>query len=344
MPSVDPSRRTMKKSAVTVIAVISAILLVGFSALYLANSPATYSGISEPISIGVPPNEQSALILVAEDQGFFTDNGLNATVKTYDTALAAVEGMKSNEVETAESAEFPIVREAFKKENISVIACIDKFQSVHLVGRKNRGLVNVSDLKGKRIGVANGTLTEFYLGRFLDLHGVSMQDVTLVNIPFSQSADALANGSVDAFQVQYKDIPPIEEQLDDLVLWPSQSGQLGYEVISARDDWIDGHPETITRLLRSLIQAEEFYISHPNESMAIVQKRLNYTDAYMAAIPSQHQYSLTLDQSLITAMEDEGRWMINNNLTSENAILDYRDYIYMKGLAEVKPASMNIIR
>jgi len=347
MPSVDTSRRTMKKSAViviAVIAVIAAILLVILGALYLANSPATYSGISEPISIGIPPNEQSALILIAGDQGFFTDNGLNATVKTYDTALAALDGMKLGEVDIAESAELPIVREAFKKEDISVIACIDKFQSVHLVGRKDRGLENVSDLKGKRIGVARGTLTEFYLGRFLDLHGVSLQDVTLVNIPFSQSADALANGSVDAFQVQYKDIPPIKERLDDIVLWPSQSGQSGYEVISARDDWVDGHPDTITRLLRSLIQAEEFYISHPNESMTIIQKRLNYTDAYMAALLSQHQYSLTLDQSLITAMEDEGRWMINNNLTSEKTIPDFRDYIYTEGLERVKPDAVNIIR
>ncbi len=295
--------------------------------------------------IGIPPNEQSALILIAEDQGYFGENGLNATVKTYDTALAAVEGMKLGEVDIAESAEFPIIREAFKKENISIIACIDKFQSVHLVGRKDRGLVNVSDLNGKRIGVAKGTLTEFYLGRFLNLHGVSLQDVILVDIPFSQSADALANGSVDAFQVQYKDIPPIEERLDgNLVLWPSQSGQSGYEVISARDNWIDGHPETITRLLRSLIQAEEFYISHPNESMAIVQKRLNYTDAYMAAIPSQHQYSLTLDQSLITAMEDEGRWMIKNNLTAEKTIPNFRDYVYTEGLEKVKPEAVNIIR
>jgi hypothetical protein len=42
-------------------------------------------------------------------------------------------------------------------------------------------------------------------------------------------------------------------------------------------------------------------------------------------------------------MEDEGRWMINNNLTSEKTIPDFRDYIYLKGLDEVKPEAVNII-
>ena len=42
-------------------------------------------------------------------------------------------------------------------------------------------------------------------------------------------------------------------------------------------------------------------------------------------------------------MEDEGRWMIDNNLTSEKTIPDFRGYIYTKGLEEVKPESLNII-
>jgi NitT/TauT family transport system substrate-binding protein len=62
----------------------------------------------------------------------------------------------------------------------------------------------------------------------------------------------------------------------------------------------------------------------------------------MASIWPQHQYSLSLDQSLLTAMEDEGRWMIANNLTSEKTLPDYSDYIYTKGLEAVIPESVNI--
>jgi hypothetical protein len=39
-------------------------------------------------------------------------------------------------------------------------------------------------------------------------------------------------------------------------------------------------------------------------------------------------------------MADEGRWMINNNLTSEKTLPYFRDYIYTKGLEVVKPEAV----
>ena len=75
----------------------------------------------------------------------------------------------------------------------------------------------------------------------------------------------------------------------------------------------------------------------------MVKKRLNYSDTYIAGIWPEHQFSLSLDQSLVLAMEDEGRWMINNNLTGEKTIPDFRNYIYESGLLEIKPESVNII-
>jgi hypothetical protein len=112
--------------------------------------------------------------------------------------------------------------------------------------------------------------------------------------------------------------------------------------MAGRDEWVTGHHDQITRFLKSLAQAEEYFIRHPAEAKAIVQKQLNYTDAYMGAIWPDHQFSLTLDQSLVIAMNDEARWMINNNLTSNRTLPDINGHIYTKGLAEVKPESVDI--
>jgi NitT/TauT family transport system substrate-binding protein len=113
--------------------------------------------------------------------------------------------------------------------------------------------------------------------------------------------------------------------------------------MTGRNAWIDSHTVTINKLMDSLVQAENYVISHPTESKVILWKRLNYTEEYMAQIWPQNHYSLTLDQSLVTAMEDEGRWMIMNNLTNEKAIPDYQNYFYTKGLEKVKPESVNIL-
>jgi NitT/TauT family transport system substrate-binding protein len=64
----------------------------------------------------------------------------------------------------------------------------------------------------------------------------------------------------------------------------------------------------------------------------------------MAKIWSQQQSSVTLDQSLIAAMEDEARWMIKNGLTTEKAVPDFTNYLYLDGLKAVKPEAVSIIR
>jgi ABC-type nitrate/sulfonate/bicarbonate transport system substrate-binding protein len=159
-------------------------------------------------------------------------------------------------VDISGAGEYVIVGSAFNKENISIIASIDEYQFFYLVGRKDRGIKNVSDFKGKKIGVAQGTQAEFFLGRFLNLHGISLQDITRVDVQPSQFVDAIANGSVDAviYIRQYNDA--IKNRLgDNGVFWPAQSNQLLYSVMVSRNDWIASHPEAINRFLKSLDQS-----------------------------------------------------------------------------------------
>ncbi len=328
---------------VIAIAVIAMIALAGLGIWYLSNPPIANSGIYEPIVIKTTAQELAGLIYIAEDGGFFAQNGLNVTVSYCDTGLACVNSMAEGEAEVAASSEYPIVGIVLKQGNISVIGSIDKYQGQYIVGRKDRGIEHVADLQGKKIGVARGTITEFYLGRFLYLNNISLQYVTFVDVRPSQYADLIGNGSVDAIIIPQIYLVPVEERLgSNAVIWQAQSNQNAFGVLTCRSDWIASHPEMINKLLKSIVQAENYALSNPTRSKAILQKRLNYTEEYMAAAWPKHQYSLTLDMSLVTAMEDEGRWMIKNNLTSVKAIPDFRNYIYTKGLEVVKFESVNI--
>jgi len=157
-----------------------AVLLVVFS--LWSCSRADYPGKVETLKIGVPPLEQNALLYVADHGKFFVKNGLDLVIKDYDTGVTAINAMSKGEVDIAGAAEFPFVRAIFQKEKIVAIGCDDKFENDYIVGRKDRGIKKIADLKGKRIGVALKTINEFYLGRFLALNGVDMGDVVLVDL------------------------------------------------------------------------------------------------------------------------------------------------------------------
>ena len=332
------------RKVIAATAAIVAIALAGLGAWYFMNSGATSSGTTESITIGEPALEQSALIYIAEDQGYFTGNGLNVTLRDdYPSGVGPVSDMMLGRLDISVSAEYPVIAQIFNKKNISVIGVIDKYQNEEIIGRRDRGIENISDLKRKKIGLPKKTICEFFLGRFLNLHGMSLHDVTLMDLPASQSVDALTNGSVDAIIYYQPYVYAIEDRLgDNGVIWQAQSDQLLYGVMSCRNDWAVGHGEQINRLLKSLSLAEEYIIDNPEGAKAIVQKRLNFSDAYMATAWPNHEFTLSLDQSLIIAMNDEGRWMINNNLTTEKTLPYFRDYIYTKGLEEIKPESVNI--
>lgn len=332
------------KRVVAVTVIIACVVLLGFGAWYFTNS-GTASEKPESIIIGGPALEQSAFIYIAEDQGFFAKNGLDVTVRDdYPNGVVPIVDMLNDKVDISVSAEYPIVAAILRKEEPRVIATIDRYQNEEIIGRRDRGIQNISDLKGKRIGAPRGTICEFFLGRFLNLHGMNLSDVTLVNVNASESVDAIADGDLDAIIYFQPHIYAMKDRLgDNGISWPAQSNQLIFTVMACRGDWAARNPETANRFLRSIAQAEEYTINYPDAARAIVQKRLNFSDAYMATVWPEHQFSLSLDQSLLIAMNDEARWMINNNLTSEHTLPDYEDYIYTKGLKEVKSESVNII-
>lgn len=336
----------MKKAIVAIITFsIFIVLLAAGIDLYRSFSNPGPAGKPEPVVIGIPTMiDSSMLVYIADEKGYFAANGLDVTINEYEAGLYAVDDLLKDKNDIAVATEFVLVGKILRQEQISTIGSLSKYESHYLIGRKDRGIEEVADLRGKKIGYAKETSGEFYLSRYLELHGISLSEVTLIGVRPSEYAEALENGSVDAMLSwePYSGITK-DHMGNQVVAWPAQSGQLGYWNAICRNDWAAEHPETIHRFLRSIDQAVQFTINHPEEAQAISRGRLNASNTYVRDSWNNTQYSLSLDQSLITAMEDEGRWMIASNLTGEKTIPDYRDNIYLDGINAVKPESVNII-
>jgi len=233
----------------------------------------------------------------------------------------------------------------FANDNISIIASISASYVIDLVGLTGKGITTVADIKGKRIGVPLGTINEFYFGQFLELNGMSINDVTMVNLTAAQDAAALTNGSVDAVVTR----DPWESQIlgqfpGGTVTWSLQSGQAAYSVLFCRNEWLEQNSGLVKRFLNSLAEAEGFIIEHPSQAKAILQQNYGYTDEYVNDIWPDYQFSLSLDESLIAAMEDEARWTIGNNLTTSTQVPNFLNYLYSEGLKAIEPDSVNIIQ
>jgi NitT/TauT family transport system substrate-binding protein len=314
-------------------------------ALLIVLSLWSCSGKKESITIGRPVSDSGTLIFIADDHHFFEANGIKVTQKDYDTGLAAIDGLLNNEIDLSGGGEFPLVVKALENARISIIGSYARSFNTYLVARVDKGIRHEANLRGKRVGLPQRTIPEFYLGRFLDLHGMSIRNVTLTNLTPKQAVGAIADGAVDAVVVWEPYVSQMKERLSNrIVSWSVHSGQAQYSVLVGRNDWVKQNSELVKRVLKSLMQAEEYVARHPTEAEAILKKRYQHDDAYVARVWPEYQFSLFLDQALILALEDEARWMIKNNLTKKKQVPDFMNYVYVDGLKAVKPEAVNIIR
>ena len=323
------------------------ICVVVTSLFLIASGLASCSpeGELESINFGAIPSGSAGLVYIAQDQGFLQNESLSVSVNDYPTGVATTDALLSGEVDIAWTAEFPMISRAFAGEEISIFAVSSRFSDQYLFGLKKAGITAISDFEGKTIGLPLKTIAEFYLGRFFELNGISIEDVSLVNVLPPESIETLTGGSVDGVVTWEPYCSTIKEQMaDEIVAWSVQSSQPGFGVMVARDDWLGENRETVERFLRALVRAEEYQTRNTEAAKDIVQARVGYDDAFMDIFWSESPFSLSLDQSLITAMEDEARWMIKNNLTAETKVPNFLDYIDEDALEAVKPDAVNIIR
>ncbi len=337
-----PRPRNLHRAAAAAIG-IAAITLAALIGLYLDSRPPVPA---EPISVAYSPFESTALFWIADEQHYFEERGFDLTLRGYDSGAASLDGVIDGEADIVVGvSEFPLVEKAFQGAPVRTMGTIDKGNFVYIVARRDRGIGNASDLEGKRIGTTVGTASEFHLGRFLELNGMTMQEITLVDVGTPEGwVNAVADGEIDAVSTAQPYANAARERLgENAVVWPAQSGQPVFSLVVATDAWIAEHPGQAERFLESLARAEDYAAEHPAESRAIVQRRLNLDPAYMDTVWQQNRFALSLDQSLVTAMEDEARWMIANNRTTATAVPHFRNHLYTAGLERVDPGSVNIV-
>jgi len=301
--------------------------------------------LPDSASLGLMPDEASALVFIAQDKGYFAQEGLNLTVKKYPNGAAAIQGMENGEVNLTLSSEFPLVAEIFDGRDILIAGSIDKYYSTTLVARRDHGITTPSDLPGKTIAIAKGSIGEFYLGRFLELQGIPAGKVTLVDRPAGMIvSDLSGNASIDAAVPTPLETYRLTSQPGNpYVAIPILSGQSTYKVVAGNRDWVTNHTRATTAFLLALRDASQYAVRDPQNAQAIVISHLNVSEGYLRSVWPQHQYRLTFDQSLLIAMEGEARWMIENNLTTAPSVPDYLGSFSTKSMESADPGAVTII-
>ncbi|MGE5533085.1 MAG: ABC transporter substrate-binding protein, partial [Bacillota bacterium] len=236
-----------KRTAITLTVIVVVASLI-FSSFFYLNLNDESRDEKNSISIAYANFESLALFWIAQDQGFFINSDLNVGSHKYDTGVGSLNAMMKGEADIAVGpSEFALVGKVMQNERIKTIGSIDKIDFIYLIGRRDRGIDSIADLAGKRVGTTIGTVSEYYLGRLLNLNGLNMQNIILVDVRTPVDwVNAVVNGTIDAVVTAQPYANSAKEALgDNAFVWQAQSNQLQYALMISTDEWINSHPNLV---------------------------------------------------------------------------------------------------
>jgi len=305
------------------------------------------TGLLEKATLGVETSVLSAAVWVAENEGYFQEEGLDLTIIDYESGrLSFLALLKGEGIDICTVAPTPIMFSSFERQDFYLCATfIYSYDDVKLIARKDRGINAAADLKGKRIGTAAGTTGHFFLDSFLIQNGMLPSDVEMIDIGPSALPTALQNNQVDAIAIWEPHAYNAKRSLGkNAIRLPSSEVYRETFNLVAASTFAKDHPEALRSFLRAIDKATEFIRHNKEESQIIVSKRLKLDKGMISAVWDDFVFEISLDQSLLITLEDEARWAIQNKLTDKIKIPDFLDLIYPHALQDVKPEAVTIIR
>jgi len=334
----------MKKTIFLLVAVVMVVTTGVITGCTGTEKPA---GPLEKVTIGISTTSLlPALIHIAEEKGYFLEEGIDVEIKGFPTGKAALAATFSGEVDMGTVADTPIVSNSFERNDFAVfMTIVDSAQHSKALARKDRNINTPQDLVGKKVATAIGTTAHFFMSVFLTLNGIDVSDVEIVNMKPGETVEAIANGDVDVIFAWEPNVLNAAKSLGDNAI--ILSSDVGYEAtfnLVTMNGYIENNPGLIRKVIKSLAKAEEFVSNNREESIRIIALRLETDREGIDKLWDGYRFEISLSQSLILTLEDVARWSIRSNFTDKTEVPNYLDYIYMAALEEVEPEAVNIIR
>ena len=137
----------------------------------------------ENLTIAEASQAVFALVYIADEKGFFTDEGQKVTFNTFTSGKDALNSVVQGNSDIGTVFETPIVLQSYQGEELRIVSTLhNSSQNTGFVGLKSQNIESPTDLMGKTIAVTKGTNGKFFLFQFLTTQGIDLSGVDLVDV------------------------------------------------------------------------------------------------------------------------------------------------------------------
>lgn len=324
------------------------LLLLAVSAIPLAGCDSEQPKAAKEnmrLRLGLALQPTAALLIIAEQEHCFAQEGLEIVIKTYPSGKRALkDGLLQNEVDVISSAEVPLAFNAFTSMDTVIFGSTCYSDSIQkVIARRDAGVEVAEDLQGKRIATQRGSAVHYFWHQFHQLHSITEFDLSFMKAEFLPGA--LIEGKIDAFSMREPFIGEAQRTLgENSIVFGEPGVYVSTEVLATSRAFLEKEPEALKAFLRALLRAEAIMAKSPDRSREIVTARLKADPKEMDDIWPRFDHRLELSQSLLLNLEDIGSWAIQQEVVTADSPPDYVKLLDSTLLQQVAPERVSLIQ
>ncbi|QPP06052.1 aliphatic sulfonate ABC transporter substrate-binding protein [Streptomyces bathyalis] len=247
-----------------------------------------------------------SLLAIAEKRGLWKEAGLTARVKAFNDGPVQVQALGAGDLDfgyIGPGAMWLPASGKAKVVSVNTLAYADRVIA-------QPGIDSMKDLKGKKVGVPEGTSGDMALNLALEKAGMTTKDVQKVPMAPGSIVSAFSSGQIDGAGIWYPLIDNIKDKVPDLE-----------EVASTREmdstfptAFVAGNkvkPELASKVIKVLQKANDWRAEHPREAIAESAKMLKLDEKKVKADAANVETLTTADLVAKTKNGTVDAWLNN---------------------------------
>ncbi len=298
------------------------------------------------IRIMDPVEANNLHVPLAERLGYFAAEGLSVDISGTSAGKLAMDALNARAVEYAVVVEMNIAHTLFNHDDIAILAEIAQpTRAIKLLGRRDRGVSGVDDLRGKKIGVLLGVNIHLFLVRFLEDRGIPLSSVELVNLRPPDAAAAFEAGDLDAVITWQPHVQRLQQRLGAkvVVLTDESERYWTYKmVLATRRSYLEDHGDEATRVLRAMLQADDAIRRDPERAKTVLAELLHTDRAAVNGFFGEIHFEVRITPRLLEMLRVEVDWLQSNLLKGRKPVTSDHRRLVSDLLRTLRPSAFQL--
>lgn len=242
-------------------------------------------GGTTKITVGTIPITDLLQFYVAQDKGYFKEEGLDVEAKSMSGGAAIAAAVQGGAIDIGWSNGVSIYQAHTRGLDFKYVAG-GLFQgpghwTQAIMVPKGSSITSIDQLSGKKVAVNTlGNINTLVMKAVLDHNGMSPDAARLVEVPFPEMQSSLQSGRVDA-GLPTEPFVTLIGKSGGKVIDPTPFEVLGDHPFVAAwfasSKWIEDNPDTVAAFQRAIKKATDYIDAHPKSRAQILPKYTKVT-------------------------------------------------------------------